>query len=202
VKTYATAPDGTRYIDSDFLLAAYSGGYFPMAAGPDGEISWYAPEERGIIPLDGVIVSRSLRRTLRSGTFDVRIDTDFAAVIRACAERPEVWISRGIIESYLRLHRLGFAHSVECWHEGTLAGGLYGVAIGGAFFGESMFSRRTDASKVALVRLTERLTERGYTLLDTQYLTPHLASLGGVAVPKREYLRRLDSALRLERTFV
>ena len=173
-----------------------------MADGKDGEIHWFSPEQRGIIPLGGLKVSRSLRQTISKKIFDVRINTAFEETIRACAERREVWISETIIISYLKLHELGFAHSVECWKDSSLVGGLYGVAIQGAFFGESMFSRVTDSSKVALVSLVNRLKERNYFLLDTQYINPHLATLGCIEVPKKEYLTLLNTALSKKCTFV
>ncbi len=176
-------------------------GLFPMADSRRGDIHWYAPDPRAIIPLDSFHAPRSLLRTIRRGTFDVRVNTDFASVIRACAARPETWISDGIIHTYEELHRLGLAHSVECWHAGELAGGLYGVALGGAFFGESMFSRATDASKVALAALVVRLRARGYVLLDTQYLTEHLARFGAVEIPRDTYTVLLAAALRLDRRF-
>lgn len=201
VRISATTSDGQKYIDSKFLLDAYCNGFFPMADGRQGEIHWFSPVRRGIIPLDGLKVSRSLRQTLKKNIFDIRIDTDFEGTMRQCAQREDVWISETIIESYLRLFRLGFAHSVESWCEGELAGGLYGVAIGGAFFGESMFSRRTDASKVALVYLIDRLNDRGYALLDTQYVNPHLTTLGCVEISKEDYLALLESALKKDCTF-
>lgn len=201
MRMYGQTDDGAAIIDSTFLLNAYCNGYFPMADGPDGEIRWFDPELRGIIPLDGLKISRSLRQTLCKGTFDVRFDTAFEQVIRSCADRKDVWISETIVRSYCELHRLGFAHSVESWCGDELSGGLYGVAIGGAFFGESMFSRRTDASKVALVRLVEHLNAQGFTLLDTQYQNDHLITLGCVEIPKEEYLKRLDRAVRLPCTF-
>lgn len=197
MRIYSTTSGGRKIIDSQFLLNAYCSGMFPMAEGADGPIRWFSPERRGIIPLDGLKVSRSLRQTLRKEVFQVSIDTDFEATIRACGDREDVWISETIVQSYCELFRRGFAHSVECRSNGELAGGLYGVAIGGVFFGESMFSRRTDASKVALVTLVERLNERGYMLLDTQYQNDHLATLGCVEIPKQDYLQRLDQALRL-----
>lgn len=202
VRIFATTRDGRKYIESDFLLNAYCSGYFPMADGKEGEIHWFSPERRGIIPLNGLKISRSLRQTLRKNIFEIRINTDFEGTIRACAERKDVWISETIIESYVRLFNKGFAHSVESWHDGKLAGGLYGVAINGAFFGESMFSRKTDASKVALVHLVERLNTRGFTLLDTQYINSHLATLGCIEIPKQEYLTLLHTALQQQCTFV
>jgi leucyl/phenylalanyl-tRNA--protein transferase len=201
VRTTEILPNGVKIIDAQFLLNAYLNGIFPMADGRNGEIHWFSPEHRGIIPLDGLNVSRSLRQTIRKRIFETRIDFDFESTIRSCAEREEVWISETIVQSYLHLHRLGFAHSVECWSGNMLAGGLYGVAIGGAFFGESMFSRNKDASKVALVALVERLNEQGFILLDTQYVTPHLSTLGCVEIPKLEYLDRLKVAVECQCNF-
>lgn len=198
MRIYSTLSNGETIIDGRFLLNAYCNGIFPMADGKNGEIHWFSPERRGIIPLDGLKVSRSLRQTIRKGIFEVRIDSDFESTVRSCAERKDVWISETIVQSYRHLHGLGYAHSVECWNNDALVGGLYGVAIGGCFFGESMFSRKKDASKVALAALVERLRERGYALLDTQYVTPHLASLGCIEIPKEEYLHRLNDALQLE----
>ena len=184
------------------LLAAYAAGIFPMAD-DNGEIHWLAPDPRAIIELEGLRVSRSLRRAAKRGGFEVTIDRDFFSVIQACADRSEgTWISQEIGEAYRELHRLGFAHSVEAWHDGTLVGGLYGVVIGGAFFGESMFHRVTDASKVALVRLVERMRERGFVLLDVQFLTDHLRKLGAVEIPRSEYEVRLDRAVRQRCTLV
>ena len=191
-----------RQLTTDLLVRAYCSGVFPMADPPRGVIRWYAPDPRAVIPLDGFHVPRSLARSLRRGAFEVRIDTAFGDVIRACAGRRETWISREIIRAYEELHALGLAHSVESWHGDALAGGLYGVALGGAFFGESMFSRESDASKVALVALVERLRARGYALLDTQYQTAHLARFGTVEIPRDEYLARLGAALALDCRFV
>lgn len=202
MRIFGTTSGGSKYIDSEFLLSAYCQGLFPMADGKEGAIHWFSPDRRGIIPLDGLIVSRSLRQSIRKRTFELRINTVFESVIRACGAREDVWISETIVQSYLRLHELGFAHSVECWSKDELTGGLYGVAINGAFFGESMFSRRTDASKVALVHLAERLRTRGYLLLDTQFVTPHLATLGCREVSKQEYHTRLNTALQKECTFI
>ena len=185
----------SRVIEVDFLLAAYCSGYFPMAEPLSGEIGWYSPDPRAIIDLDDFSIPRSLKLTIKKGVFDIRINERFEEVIRACGQRKETWISEEIIQSYVQLHRRGFAHSVECWHEGTLAGGLYGVALRGAFFGETQFSRERDSSKVALVHLVERMRERGYVLLDTQFLTQHLAHFGAKEIPRAEYLERLKSAL-------
>lgn len=186
----------------ELVLHAYTLGAFPMGE-PDGEIAWYSPDPRCIFPLDTFKPARSLRQVIRRAIFDVRINTAFADVMAACADRGEgTWISKEIFAVYAALHDSGFAHSVECWHEGRLAGGLYGVAIGGAFFGESMFTRVTDASKVALVALIERLRARGFTLLDAQWLTPHLERLGAVEIRRRQYLRRLHQALLIRTNFV
>jgi leucyl/phenylalanyl-tRNA--protein transferase len=177
------------------LLAAYRHGLFPMPV-QRGAIGWWSPDPRGILPLDGLRVSRSLRKS--SARFDVRVDTDFKAVIAACADkrRKGAWINHDIKKAYLRLHELGWVHSVETWTpDGRLAGGLYGVSIGGLFAGESMFHKETDASKVALVALVDRLREAGASLLDVQWVTPHLSSLGAVAVPRVTYHQLLGPAL-------
>jgi leucyl/phenylalanyl-tRNA--protein transferase len=184
----------------EILLAAYAAGIFPMAeSADDPELFWVEPQRRGIIPLDAFHVPRRLRRVVRHGGFAVRVDSDFAAVMRGCAEvsdkRPNTWINDEILRLYAALHRRGAAHSVECWQGGALVGGLYGVSLGAAFFGESMFSRVTDASKVALVHLVARLRKGGYRLLDTQFLTPHLARFGGVEISKSRYRRLLAEAL-------
>lgn len=183
----------------DLLLRAYASGLFPMADPNEGNrIYWYAPDPRGILPLDGFHVPRNLRRVVRQGRFRVAHDVAFEAVIRACAERSETWISDEIIAAYTALHRLGFAHSVECWREGRLVGGLYGVALRGAFFGESMFHREAEASKVALVHLVAHLRDRGFVLLDTQFTTDHLEQFGAVNIPRTEYERRLAAALHVQ----
>jgi leucyl/phenylalanyl-tRNA--protein transferase len=182
---------------------AYRHGIFPMADERSGEVLWFRPDPRAVIPLDGFHVSRSLARTLRRGRFEVRVDTAFATVMRGCADRPEgSWISERFVEVYGALHRAGKAHSVEAWRDRRLVGGVYGLALGGAFMAESMFHRETDASKVVLAALVGRLSERGFTVLDVQYMTPHLESLGAVEITRREYERRLERALALDRTFV
>lgn len=189
------------HLDPDMLLTAYANGIFPMAD-DDGEVVWLAPDPRAIIPLGGLKVSRSLRAACRRGRYEVLVDRDVPAVIAACADRPDgTWISEEIEYAYLQLFELGFVHSVECRQDGRLVGGLYGVSIGGAFFGESMFHRATDASKVALVHLVERMKARGLTLLDIQFMTDHLESLGAVAIPRREYLARLRMAIALPVSF-
>lgn len=181
------------------LLLAYREGIFPMAESRDDpELFWVDPQRRGVLPLDGFRLSHSLARTIRRRRFEASLDRAFDAVVAACADRKETWISAPIADLYGRLHRMGRAHSVETWAGGELVGGCYGVALGGAFFGESMFSRATDASKVALAHLVERLRAGGFLLLDTQFLTPHLASLGGVEISRAEYRRRLAAALRVE----
>jgi leucyl/phenylalanyl-tRNA--protein transferase len=169
----------------------------------DGQIGWFSPDPRGVLPLETFRVPARLARTIRRGRFEIRVDTAFRAVMQACASVREegTWISEEIIESYTALHRLGLAHSVEAWLEGTLAGGLYGVAIGGAFFGESMFHREPDASKVALVALVDRLVRHGFALLDTQWTTPHLEQFGAVEIPRAEYLRRLRAAIKRDCRF-
>ncbi|OFW10791.1 MAG: leucyl/phenylalanyl-tRNA--protein transferase [Acidobacteria bacterium RIFCSPLOWO2_02_FULL_67_36] len=190
-------------IPIDVLVGAYARGWFPMAV-EDGEIRWYSPDPRGIIPLDLFHVPRRLARVIRSGAFDIHVDRDFEAVIRGCAgaERdrldPGTWISEEIIESYCALHRAGVAHSVEAWRGDRLAGGLYGVAIGGAFFGESMFHRVADASKVALAALVERLRGRGFRLLDTQWVTEHLEQFGAIEISRRKYLKLLEESVGLD----
>lgn len=166
-----------------------------------GGIEFYRSDPRSVLEFDDLHVSKSLSRVIRKGTYEVRVDEDFEGVIRACADRPETWINGEIIHSYVRLHERGLAHSVEAYRDGALAGGLYGVALGGAFMGESMFSRMPDASKVCLVYLVERLRQRGFSLLDCQIQNPHLARLGAREIPEHEYLRRLDEALLLRRTF-
>ena len=185
-------------LDPETLLDAYAQGAFPMA-GEDGRIRWYSADPRGVFPLEpgAFHVPDTLRKTVAGGRFEVRVNHGFEATMRACMElrRERTWISDDLIDAYVRLHNLGFAHSVEAWRGGDLAGGLYGVSLGGAFFGESMFHRQRDASKVALVALVERLRERKFVLLDTQTCTDHLRRFGCREIPADEYLRRLDAAL-------
>ena len=188
-------------IPPNILLGAYSIGYFPMGES-DGVISWHSPDPRAIIPLDAVRIPRSTRRLIRERLFRMEIDTCFEKVIDGCAEREETWINEEIKESYLRLHELGYAHSIESFDSDGLAGGLYGVALGSAFFGESMFNHRSGASKVALTFLVDHLNERGYTLLDTQYITPHLQMFGAVEIPRKKYVELLRTALEVSRCFV
>ncbi len=191
--------DGLVAVGADLepatLLAAYSRGLFPMPLEADGLIGWWSPPERGILAPEGLIVHRSLRRSCRR--FEVRVDTAFAGVVDGCADpaRPHGWIDARMRAAYLRLHRAGYAHSVEAWRDGELAGGLYGVAAGGLFAAESMFYRARDASKVALVALAEVLLDGHSRLIDVQWVTPHLRSLGAHAIPRRQYLRRLPELL-------
>ncbi len=200
------------FLAPDILLSAYAMGMFPMAVPEeDNEIYWFSPDPRAIIPLDEFHIPHNLKKIYyRKKPFELRINTAFGEVIQACAnrsgniksrEQETTWISSEIIRAYSRLHRLGFAHSVESWQEGKLVGGLYGVALGSAFFGESMFSYVSEASKVALVYLVERMRERGYTILDTQYSTGHLARFGLIEISKKEYLKRLDRALEKSCSF-
>ena len=183
-------------LDPDLLLRAYSVGVFPMADSRSAEkIFWVEPRRRAILPLNGFRISRTLRRTLRSGTFTVTRDRAFGDVVRHCADRAETWINAEIERSYIALHAAGHAHSIEAWHDGELAGGLYGVRLGAAFFGESMFSLKPDASKVALAWLIARLIVGGYRLLDCQFMTPHLKSLGAIEISQKDYLVLLARAL-------
>ena len=190
----------------EILIRAYAAGIFPMAeSADDPQLFWVDPRRRGILPLDGFHVPRRLRRVVRAGLFEIRCDSAFEAVLRGCAEatekRPNTWINDAIVRLYTGLFRRGAAHSVECWEAGELVGGLYGVSIGAAFFGESMFSRADDASKVALVELVARLRHGGYRLLDTQFLTPHLARFGGIEVSRARYRALLAAAIAYRAVF-
>ncbi|WP_282568909.1 leucyl/phenylalanyl-tRNA--protein transferase [Aliiroseovarius sp. S2029] len=183
-------------LSADLLLRAYAMGVFPMAESRDDpRVFWVDPEARGIFPLDGFNISRSLARTIRRAPFHIALNRDFAGTVAACADRDETWINTTIFGLYNDLHRLGHAHSLELWDGDTLVGGVYGVTLGRAFFGESMFSRRRDASKIALAYLTRHLSDTGFTLFDTQFLTPHLASLGAVEIPRAAYHEMLEQAL-------
>ena len=189
-------------VTPEILLRAYAMGLFPMAEGRDSaDLHWLDPRRRGIFPLEGFHISRSLRRAILRADYQVRVNRDFAGVVAGCADRPETWINTEITALYLDLHRRGHAHSLEIWREGRLIGGVYGVSLGGAFMGESMFSRATDASKLALAWLMHRLRAGGFTLFDTQFLTPHLASLGAVEIPRAAYHRLLQRALPLQASF-
>lgn len=192
---------GAAQLTPEIVLEAYAQGVFPMAERRDDpDLFWVSPDHRGILPLDRFHVSKRLARTVRSDRFQVTSDTAFDAVLRGCAEpaegREQTWINNEILSLYTGLHRIGHAHSIECWRGGKLVGGLYGVRLGGAFFGESMFSRERDASKVALVHLVGRLIAQGFQLLDAQFLTKHLKTFGAIEIPRNQYLRRLDQALR------
>jgi leucyl/phenylalanyl-tRNA--protein transferase len=187
-------------IDPELLLQGYRLGVFPMAM-EDDSIQWFSPDPRAILPLEDFHVPHALRRLMRKKVFETTMDNAFSKVLEECAKREDTWINLEIIESYTQLHELGCAHSVEAWKEGTLAGGLYGVAVGGVFFGESMFHRVTDASKIALVALVEHLRAQKFALLDTQWLTPHLQQFGGIEISRDHYLRLLRRAVELPRRF-
>jgi leucyl/phenylalanyl-tRNA---protein transferase len=193
-------------ITPQILLRAYAAGIFPMAeSAEDNALYWVEPDERGIIPLDGLKVSQSLRKSVRHGGFDIRVDTDFAGVISQCAartaDRKSTWINTRITSLYTQLHRMGCCHSIESWRDGKLVGGLYGVRIGAVFFGESMFSRVTDASKVALVHLVARLNAGGFKLLDAQFVNPHLERLGAVKMQKADYHTFMEPLLNMDADF-
>ena len=190
-------------ITPDLLLRAYSVGIFPMSEGrEDPGVFWVDPQMRGIIPLNGLHISRSLARTIRAERYQVRVNADFAGTVQGCAARDETWINDQIFDLYEQLHAAGFAHSVEVWDGDDLVGGVYGVALGAAFFGESMFSRRTNASKIALAYLVKRLRYGGFQLFDTQFVTDHLLSMGAVEIPRSEYRKRLEKALDWEADFL
>lgn len=189
-------------LSPELLLSGYAQGVFPMAQSRDDpRLYWFDPELRGIIPLNNFHISRSLARVILRRTFTISTNTAFSAVVEGCAAREDTWINGQLFALYDVLHRAGFAHSLEVWQDGMLAGGVFGIALGGAFFGESMFSARTNASKVALTYLVDRLRQAGFTLCDTQYLTPHLASLGGIEIPRADYRARLAEALTVNADF-
>lgn len=190
----------------ELILRAYKAGIFPMSeSADDPDIFWVSPQLRGILPLDGFNISRSLAKALRKHPYSIHVDRDFRATIEGCAtsgtERESTWINATIIDLYAQLFAMGHCHTVEVYEGDALVGGLYGLAIGGAFFGESMFHRKTDASKIAMAHLVERLNAGGFVLLDTQFLTPHLASLGGIEIPRAEYEAMLSEALQMEADF-
>ncbi|MCY4152513.1 MAG: leucyl/phenylalanyl-tRNA--protein transferase [Aestuariivita sp.] len=184
------------------LLLAYSIGLFPMADDKNQRIRWYNPDPRAILPIGGFRMSRSLRRTIKKADFGVTVNADFPAILAGCADRETTWISAELKQIYQELHTTGYAHSLEVWQDGQVSGGVYGVALGAAFFAESMFSKRRDASKIALAYLVDRLEDCGFVLLDTQFLTPHLASLGGIEISREQYLISLVSAIRRSADFI
>lgn len=192
-----SVPDQAR-LTPELLIRAYANGIFPMGDDRTNSIRWYAPDPRAHLPLEEFHIPHNLRRRVRQQEFSVTSDQAFDPVIRACADRPQTWITEPIIRAYTALHQQGPAHSVECWSDETLAGGLYGVALGGAFFGESMFFRESNASKVALVHLVRQLRAGGFALLDTQYATDHLRRFGVVEIPRSAYMERLDEALTVK----
>ncbi|WP_347310279.1 leucyl/phenylalanyl-tRNA--protein transferase [Defluviimonas sp. SAOS-178_SWC] len=192
----------SRTTNADLLLNAYARGIFPMAAArEDAELHWVDPRLRGIFPLDNFHVSRSLAQAIRRENYEIRTNTAFSEVVCLCASRSETWINATLAALYDELHAIGHAHSLEVWQDGELTGGVFGISLGGAFFGESMFSTRTDASKIALAFLIDRLTEGGFSLFDTQFLTPHLASLGAIEISRADYRKRLAEALRQDADF-
>jgi leucyl/phenylalanyl-tRNA--protein transferase len=187
-------PQPSKLVTIEQTLNAYRTGFFPMAE-TEHVVLWHSPDPRAIIPIDRAHIARSVRVLIKKGVFTVRINCDFENVIQSCADRSHTWISGDLIRLYTRLHQLGYAHSVEAWHEGQLVGGLYGVALGGAFFGESMFSRISNASKVCFAALIARLRERNFVLLDSQYANPFTLSLGAIEIPRTQYLAKLTEAL-------
>ena len=190
-------------ITPQLLLQAYAAGIFPMSEGRDDpNLFWVEPKRRGIIPLDGFHISRSLARKIRQNPFEIRINSDFVGVVAACADRDETWINAEITALYSALHEEGFAHSLELWQGRDLVGGVYGVALGAAFFGESMFSRERDASKIALAYVVARLNAGGFTLFDVQFTTPHLIGLGAIEISRIDYRKRLDAALEKQADFL
>lgn len=192
----------TTPLTPDMLVAAYAVGVFPMAEHrDDSELFWVDPRHRGMLPLDRFHISRSLAKTIRSNRFQVTYDTDFNGVVQGCADRDETWINVMLADLYQQLHLARIAHSIEIWEDDVLVGGVFGITLGGAFFGESMFSKRTDASKVALAYLVDRLRIGGFSLFDTQFITPHLRSLGGVEIPRATYRKLLQDALALDARF-
>lgn len=192
----------TTTLTAEMLVSAYAGGIFPMAEHRgDTELFWVDPRQRGVMPLDGFHISRSLAKTIRSGQFRITYDVDFAGVVTGCADRDETWINDMLAELYGQLHLARLARSIEVWEGDSLVGGVFGITLGGAFFGESMFSRRTDASKLALAYLVDRLRIGGFALFDTQFITPHLRSLGGEEIPRANYRSMLNEALALDAGF-
>jgi len=190
-----------EYLNTDILLKAYRQGFFPMAEGKKGEIHWYSPDPRAIIPFERIKVPKSVRQSIKREEFIFKIDTAFEEVIIRCSERADCWISEDIIDAYAMFYNLGFAHSVETFKDGKLVGGLYGVSIGGAFFGESMFTEITNASKSAFYYLAYHLMSKGFILLDTQFVNPHTESLGAIEIPREVYLKILNRAVNMKVSF-
>ncbi len=190
------------YFGPEILIHAYKEGFFPMAESRNGEIYWHSPEPRAIIPIDVATMSRSLKQFIKKRDFEYKVNTEFETVIRACADRAETWINDEIIDSFCELNRLGFAHSVETWENGKLLGGLYGVCIGGAFFGESMFNYETNTSKAAFYELLRILNKNKYKLLDSQYINHHTSNLGAIEISRSDYLNRLKKALVADCNFL
>ncbi len=197
-----TERDQESILTPDLLISAYANGYFPMPHPETEEICWFHPDPRAVIPLDGFALSHSLRKTMRKVPFVLTIDQDFEGVLEGCADREETWINAEMKAAYVNLHKLGHAHSIEIWLDGRLVGGTYGLAIRGAFFAESMFHRETDASKVALFCLVEHLKASGMKLLEVQFLTPHLKSLGALEISAEEYMAKLAEAIKAPVTFL
>ena len=192
----------TTTLTPEILLSAYAGGIFPMAEHrDDSELFWVDPRQRGVFPLNGFHISRSLRKIIRSEQFSITFDTDFSDVVQGCADREETWINDMLFDLYSQLHDANMARSIEVWEKDQLVGGVFGITLGGAFFGESMFSRRTNASKVALAYLIDHLNMGGFTLFDTQFITPHLASLGAQEIPRAAYRMQLKAALEIDADF-
>ena len=187
-------------LSPDGILKAYGNGFFPMGE-EDGSLEWYFPDPRGVIDLEGFHIPKRLGRTIQKSLFEIRMDSDFEGVVQGCADREETWINGPIFQVYTELYRMGKAHSIEAYFEGNLVGGIYGVHLGGAFMGESMFSRKTDASKACLVHLVQHLRERKFSLFDIQFLNPHLAQFGACEIPSSQYLKKLQFALGQGCTF-
>ncbi|UWQ94416.1 leucyl/phenylalanyl-tRNA--protein transferase [Rhodobacteraceae bacterium M385] len=195
--------DDRPRLTPDLMIRAYASGIFPMSEGADDpEVFWVDPQRRGVFPLDGFHISRSLRRRINRGDYGVHVNRDFAGVVAGCADRDETWINADLNACYGALHAHGFAHSVEIWDDEGLAGAVFGIALGGAFFGESMFSRRTGGSKLALAHLVHRLRAGGFTLFDTQFVTDHLISLGAIEIPRATYREELEKALEQDADFL
>lgn len=189
-------------LSPEILIRAYCEGFFPMAESKDGDIYWHSPDPRAVIPLNNIKFPRSMRQILKKKVFNFTVDADFRKVITACGEREDTWISDDIVKSYMELHRLGYAHSIETWKDGKICGGLYGVSVGGAFFGESMYNAEPNAAKAAFYYLCARLLDRRFPLLDSQYINDFTESLGAIEIPRENYLQILHNAIKLDLKFV